>query len=163
MIDEILRNNLVIREWVNGGLLPLNTSLVIVIGLFLWDKAIEAMLWRRQSFPGVEWVDLHRTWSQFQETEGVQTACALFWIFLADALRAGAAWSILNYRIAVSVPEDPANVVATVHLVNLAFIVAGIIGLLASLRCIYLFTPIRWGHWYWIGSVALTLMFQIVT
>ncbi len=38
MIDDMLRNNLIIREWVNGGLLPLNISLVIVVVLFLFDE-----------------------------------------------------------------------------------------------------------------------------
>ena len=147
----------------NGGLLPLNLSLVVVIGLFLWAEWREAILQTRSS-PLTVFLPID-SFSTFQRAEGVQTACALWWIFLADAIRAGAAWSILNFRLGVApVPtavEIP--VMGAIAWVNAGFIIAGVVGLIASLRCIYLFTPPRWGHWYWIGSVVTTLVFQIVT
>lgn len=164
MIDEILRNNLIIREWVNGGLIPLNISLVLVIGLFLWNSALDARAWRTTNNGYLTWFDVPETWERFQKTNGVQTGCALFWIFLADGFRAAAAWTVLNYRLNdVATPINPAPMMKLIELVNVAFIFAGVVGLLASLRCIYLFTPPRWGHWYWMGSVVVTLTFQVVT
>lgn len=148
MIDELIRSNLIIREWVNGGLLPLNISLVLVIGLFLWES------WRSP--------EVH-SWADMQKLSGVSTGCALMWIFSADALRAGAAWSILRELNDRGPPPIAHGVDTSMIAVNLAFIVAGIIGLLASIRCIYLFTPPWLGHSYWIASLALTLTFQMVT
>lgn len=77
-------------------------------------------------------------------------------------MRAGAAWAILNFRLSVAPPADPLPVMNMIEVVNGLFIAAGVIGLLASLRCIYVFTPTRWGrrrHWYWIGSVVSTFVF----
>jgi hypothetical protein len=149
VIDELLRNNLIIREWLNGGLLPLNLSLVLVIGLFLFDS------WRT---PDV------RTWLDMNRVPGVSTGCALLWIFIADALRAGTAWVVLR-ELNDGGPRVLAQGVVpeTMVAINVAFILAGVIGLLASVRCIYLFTPQWLGHWYWIGTVAVMLTFQVLT
>lgn len=150
MIDEILRHNLLIREWVNGGLLPLNVSLVLVIGLFLWTSALEARAWRTTNNGYLTWINIAETWERFQKTGGVQTGCSLFWIFLADAIRAASAWTFLKFGAAY------------IDLVNAGFIVAGAMAIAAGLRCIYLFTPRRWGHWYWMLSVISTFLFLII-
>lgn len=161
MIDDLLSNNLIIREWVNGGLLPLNISLVIVVGLFLWDE------WTKSQYPG-GWRELRRHpydhikdhYVRWHKRSGVPTACALIWIFLADAIRAGSAWYILwltNNRV-----PAPTSSVDNLFIGG-GFVLAGIIGLIASIRCIYLFTPSRLGHWYWIVSVLATIGFQLST
>lgn len=151
-----MRNNLIIREWVNGTLLPLNISLVLATGLFLWTEFCQSI---------DPWIG-RKTWSTFQARDGVATACALFWIFLADGLRAGAAWSVLNSTLPIAgLPPaaiDPMSM-PFIQVVNIMFIVAGIVGVLAALRCIHLFTPPAWGHWYWLGAVALTALFHLAT
>lgn len=140
MIDEIFRNNLIIREWVNGGLIPLNLSLVIVIGLFLWGHFRES----------VHFGAYIGGWERFQHMDGVATACALLWIFLADGIRATGAWLTLNFGSRVE------------ELVSWLFIIAGLMAIAACLRCIHLFTPPHWGHRYWLLTVAVTIVFQIV-
>lgn len=142
MIEEMLRNNLIIREWLNGGLLPLNISLVLSIGLFLWTT-------RREYGPG---------WSK---VDGVPTACALLWIFASDGIRAGLVWNIL-YKSNAHAPMIEAASVSMV-LINIGLVLAGIAGLTATMRCIYLFTPPRLGHWYWLASIVATFLFQIAT
>ena len=161
MIDDMLRNNLIIREWVNGGLLPLNISLVIVVVLFLFDE------WKNTQYPG-GWRELKihpyshlkNHYLGWHKRSGVPTACALIWIFAADAIRAGSAWYILwtsNNRI-----PAPTSSIDNLF-VGGGFVLAGIIGLIASVRCIYLFTPSRLRHWYWIVSVLVTIGFQLST
>ncbi len=178
MIDDIVReflmNNLIIREWVNGGLLPLNISLVVIIGIFLWDEWVKSQYpggWRElRIHPYIHIRDHYRRWHR---RSGVPTACALIWIFAADAVRAGSAWYILwvaNNKLPVRPP------VLESMWVSSGFIVAGVIGLVASIRCIYLFTPDwdapqwvpskmvpYWRHWYWVTSLMLTFAFQIFT
>ena len=145
MYDEMLRHNLIMREWLNGSLLPLNLSLIFVIGLFLWDTYQEN----------------HRGWSV---VAGVPVACALWWIFAADAVRAGTVWMILRLsnRIPAIAVLDPSTGTAMAW-ANVALIMAGIAGVMASLRCAYLFTPKAWGHWYWIGTALVTLSFLGIT
>ena len=161
MIDDLLRNNLIIREWVNGGLLPLNISLVIVVGLFLRDE------WVKSQYPG-GWRELqHHPYDhiknhywRWHKRSGVPTACALIWIFAADAMRAGSAWYIL-WTANNKVPTATSSVDDL--WVSGGFMVAGIVGLLASVRCIYLFTPEKLGHWCWILSVFVMIAFQLST
>ena len=126
--------NLAIREQLNGGLLPLNLCLVGVIGMFLWHT------WRRF---GHDWTRI----------PGVRTACALFWIFAADAARAGFVWLILRMQNRGGTSE------LILHVANFGFVIAAFAGLIAILRCVYLFTPKAWGHWGWIGSAGVTAAF----
>jgi hypothetical protein len=140
-MDEILRNNLLIREWVNGQLLPLNISLVIATGLFLWQR-LAATIGDGVYVGG---------WRRYHETPGVRTACVLFWLFLGEAIRAGAAWAALKFG------PSTAEVVAAL------FIVGGVMLLLACLRCAYIFTEDWAGHRYWIATVAVMAVFWILT
>ncbi len=137
-ILEIAHSSKVAREWLNGGLLPINLSLVIVIGIFLWRS------WRDHVGPGPWW----KGW-------GVPTACALFWIFFADGLRAGLVWALLRVETGQRPPFEIRNYISP-ETINVGLSVAGIIGVLASLRCVYLFTPPRWGHWGWFSTMLLT-------
>lgn len=127
-------SNLVIREWLNGGLLPLNLCLCFVIARFLWDA------WRMW---GAGWT----------HAPGVRGACALFWIFAADAARAGFVWIILrtqNRHLSSRLVEQISNI---------GFMIAALVALLAILRCIYVFTPKTWGHRGWVFSACLTAAF----
>lgn len=136
-ILSIIQGSKIAREWLNGGLLPLNISLCVVIGLFLWDI-------RRQNGRG---------WTK---VEGVRTACALWWIFFGDGLRAGLAWLLLRVEVGAMPPFDAHDFISP-EFVNVGFALAGIIGVVAALRCIKLFTPPSWGHSYWIASACWTV------
>lgn len=142
-IDSVLANNLIIREWLNGGLLPLNLSLVVVIALFLWGHARAAGSYR-----------------SFIRRDGVATACALFWVFTADAVRAGLVWDILW---SAPLPAVTAATLTVVSPVNVGLMLAGVCSVISTLRCIYLFTPPRWSSYYWVMAALVTLMFQLLT
>jgi hypothetical protein len=130
-----------IREWVNGQLLPLNLSLVVATGLFLWQK-LTATIGDGIYVGG---------WRRYQETPGVRTACVLFWVFLGEAIRAGAAWSALKFGA------------STAEVVSVLFMLGGVVLLLACLRCAFIFTEEWAGHRYWIATVALMAVFWILT
>jgi hypothetical protein len=127
-------HNLIIREWFNGGLVPLNLCLVVVTTMFLWDTLqAHGRGWTRQP--------------------GVSSACALWWIFAADAIRAVFVWVILRQQ------NRGLPIVDFAELANFGFMIAALISLAATLRCIFLFTPKAWGHWGWVGSALITCAF----
>jgi hypothetical protein len=88
---------------------------------------------------------------------GIQTACVLCWLFLAESVRAGIVWGILrsqnlNYPI-----EKYSN------WTNGFLILCGIILVATMLRCIYLFTPTQWGNRPWIACAIFTFAFLILS
>lgn len=135
--------NLLIREWLNGSLLPLSLSLAFIIGVYLYNT------WRAH---GGGW-----TWA-WTNAQGMKVSCAMFWLFSAESIRAGTVWALL--RIA----NDGQRVTDVLDFyVNIAFI-AGAVGLIgAFLRCNFLFTPERWGHRYWLGSLVVTIIFLFLS
>lgn len=129
-------DSLIIREWLNGGLLPLNISLVIAIGHSLNCA-------RREHGAG---------WTQMP---GVASACAFWWIFLADGIRAGLVWLTLRTQ------NRGGSVAAIDALLTYGYIIAAVIGVMASLRCIYLSTPRSIGHWGWLTAAYATAVFVV--
>ena len=140
-------NNLIIQEWVNGGLFPLNLSLCIVIAQFLitaWATPLD---------------DGQDRWT---DKPGVKTACALFWIFLADAIRSVLVWVTLASTAHPVAPPAPLGAQPLLAVfVSGGLTLAAVIALLATFRCVYLFSPPRWGHTYWMLTAATTLGFLI--
>jgi len=131
--------NLVIREWLNGALFPLSLSLSFIISVFLLDT------WRMH---GKGWTTL----------PGIKVSCALWWLFSAESVRAGIVWVLLriqNDNQRVSYLLDFA--------VNIGFVLGAITLIGSFLRCIYLFTPSKWGHVYWVASVLLTVIFLVLS
>lgn len=127
-------NNLVIREWLNGGLIPLNICVLFMIS--------------RQLF--LAWVKYGRGWTQ---QDGMKSACAFWWIFAADLIRASLAWWTLNIQRAGG--ELPyLGSIAT-----LLYSLAAAIAILATLRLIYALSPVRWGHKGWIGAAIFCAAF----
>lgn len=132
----VIFDNLIIHEWLNGGLLPLNLSLLLAIGHTLY-------LTRRIHGRGWTWVP------------GIPTACALWWIFFADGLRAGLVWLTLRQQ------NEGGSFITIDGTTTYFYILAAAIGVLASLRCIYLFTPKEIGHLGWIVSAISTVTFVV--
>lgn len=127
--------NLIIREWLNGALLPLSVALAIIISIFLAET----------------WWKHGRGWTGLP---GIAVSCAFWWLFTAESIRAGVVWVLLRIQ------NDGQKVTAALDwYVNIAFILGATLLILAFLRCIYLFTPTRWGHRYWIASLFVTIVF----
>jgi hypothetical protein len=139
---DVVTNNLIIREWLNGSLFPLSLNLSLIIAVFLWDSYFAARESRQKWF----------------NMDGVPTACALFWIFSLDGVRAVSVWVIL--RINNNGMEVPMWMRQTT---NVALALAAFGLMLTILRCTYLFTPPRWGNRYWIYSLVSTLIFLMIS
>ncbi len=132
----MLISNYAIRESMNAALVPLTIFLLVAIG----DCLLRVY---RELGPG---------WSRYP---GIQTACALWWIFLAAGMRSFQAWLQLRSQIrgGAVLPEDPAAI---------GYTFAGVIMVGAMLRCLYLFTPRSIGHWGWVLSALFSAAFAIV-
>ena len=135
-------SNLIIREWLNGSLFPLSLNLSIIIAVFMWDSYIECLA------QGKRWFRM----------SGVPTACALFWIFSLDGMRAVSVWIIL--RITNNGDEVPEWVR---EWTSAALVIAALGLVITMLRCTYLFTPPKWGNRYWIYSLCSTLLFLFIS
>jgi hypothetical protein len=141
-MTDAYSSNLLIREWLNGSLFPLSLNLSVVIAIFMWDSYVYAVTHKER------WFTL----------EGIPTACALFWIFSLDGVRAVSVWIILRLtNNGHPVPEWLREVT------NYALLAAAFGLALTILRCTYLFTPPRWGNRYWIYSLLSTLGFLILS
>lgn len=131
-------DNLIIREWLNGGLVPLNLALLIAIGFTLLDA-------RQTSGRG------------WNKRPGVAQACAFWWIFFADGMRATLVWITLR-------TQNRGGSVDSINdiLIN-GYIIAALIGVYAVLRFIFLSTPKSIGHWGWIISAISTAAFVVLS
>lgn len=130
---------MIIREWLNGSLFPLSFFLTIIVGIHIKEVVVRV---------GYGW----------QHIQGMNTACVLFWVFLADSWRAGITWILLRM---VNDGVHPPTWMADVT--NTLYIGAAIVSFGAMLRAIYVFTPDRWGHAYWLASLAFTLAFLLLS
>lgn len=131
-----IAGSVILREMLNGALFPLNVALLIAFGFFLYQT-------RRMFGPG---------WSK---TPGVPAACALWWIFFCDAVRAGLVWLTLKTQ------NDGGSVKFLEPFATAGFVIAAVVGVAAILRCIYIFTPKWIGHWGWIFAAGLTFAFLL--
>lgn len=127
--------NLIIREWLNGGLIPLNVCITFVFTHSLY----------------VSWRKYGRGWTK---APGVQSACALWWIFLADLIRSCMAWSLLHAQSS----GRPIQYLG--YTPTLLYIAAAAIAMGATFRLIYTLGPSEWGHKGWLAALALTAIFM---
>jgi hypothetical protein len=127
--------NLVIREWINGVLIPLNICIMIIIAHSLFDS------YRRY---GIGWA----------KQPGIGSACALWWIFGADLIRSCLAWSFLHGQN-LGRPTSHYSYSTT-----LLYIFAGSIAAAATFRLIFTLSPSSWGHKGWIAAAILTAVFM---
>ncbi len=128
--------NLLIREWLNGGLIPLNVCIMFIISHSLWTSYCE----------------FGRGWTQ---RPGIRSACALWWIFLADLIRSCMAWTLLRAQS----QGHPIEYLG--YTTTMLYIAAAGIATLATFRLIYTLSPSSWGHRAWIGAAVLTAAFMI--
>jgi hypothetical protein len=139
MYNSILNHNLFIREILNGALFPLCAFLSAIISLYLWDTfRLYGRGWTRQP--------------------GVATACAMCWVFAAEAVRAGTVWYLLRQHNELAVVSKYAQNVAGVLL-----LLGGLVLVITMLRCTYIFTPPRWGHRVWVAALLSTIVFLTIS
>lgn len=131
--------NLLAREWLNAGLIPLNACIIVIISYTL----IQAY---RNPPEGMSWTS----------APGIKSACAFWWVFFADFIRAGMAWAFLNAQ------NEGRELEALTALSAVIYLVAGIIAALATFRLVYALSPDSWGHRGWIAAAATTGVFAIV-
>lgn len=131
--------NLIIREILNGALLPLSVSLAVILSVSLFET------WRRHG-PG--WTSL----------PGIKVSCAMWWLFLCEAIRAGIVWVLLRIQ-----NDNQVVPCALDFAVNIGFVFGASGLIVAFLRCIYLITPPRWGHTYWLLTVTIMASFLLLS
>src|SRR3954464_7852255 len=110
----------VVREWLNGMLIPLTLCIQFIIFRSLWEA---------RKYLGSQW----------NRAPGVASACALLWIFLADGLRATMAWSLLHQQLTSHEHIE-------FRYLTIIYIISGVIAATATFRLIYTLSPARWGH-----------------
>lgn len=130
--------NLIVREWLNGGLVPLNIFLLAAIGYSLLDA---------------KW----RYGREYSTHPGVAAASAFWWIFVADGMRAGLVWWTLR-------TQNRGGSIAPIDIaLTYGYVIAAIVAMLAILRCIYLATPKSVGHWGWLVACLSTVVFVVIS
>lgn len=139
---EIVNSNLLIREWLNGSLLPLTLNLSIVIGVYLFHSVSDA----------------RRSNTRLSDVPGVKTAHVLFWIFLAESIRAGSVWfSLRAQNSGKAVPPHVQDVL------DMLLVVCVVVLMAAVLRCTYIFSPPQIRGIFWIYSLTATIMFVLLS
>lgn len=138
ILNTVSVNNIFIREWLNGCLIPLNLSMMAIITYTVWRQT-------------------HFSWG-WNKYPGANSACALWWVFFADTLRSIMAWAILRQS------QLSGNVIVmdtyrTSPIATLIYISAGIIATAATLRCIWCLTPKDGRRYTWVTALAFTLGF----
>lgn len=125
--------NLLFREWLNAGLIPLNMCILIVISGTFWDA------YQKHG----------RGWTQLP---GMQTACAFWWLFLADLTRACLAWYFLHHQNSTN-----SNQITVPYVPALVYVAVGVVATAATFRLIYTLGPDSWGHKGWVAAALATI------
>lgn len=125
-----------VREWLNAGLIPLTACILFIIAYSLLES------YRLNG----------RGWTS---APGVKSACALWWIFLADLIRASMAWTLLNAQNEGRASEYLSSSA------TLFYMAAAVIAALATFRLIYALSPTSWGHSGWVVAAGITAVFMV--
>lgn len=139
LLDAISVNNVFIREWLNGALIPLNISMMTIIGYTVWR--LTKFRWGWTKYPGAN------------------SACALWWIFFADFLRSVLAWAILREAQSNGYATE---IYRTSPIATMVYIAAALIATGATLRCIWCLTPVKGRSFTWITALIFTITFIAV-
>jgi hypothetical protein len=138
-MNNIPTYNLLAREFLNGALFPICCFLSWIVGLYLWDT--------------------YRAYGQgWNNQPGVRTACAIWWVFTAEAVRAGTVWFLLREQ------NDLVELSERVrHISGWLILIGGLVLVATLLRCTFLFTPPKWGHRIWIIASLTTIIFLTIS
>jgi len=136
VLNVVAINNVFIREWLNGCLIPLNLSMMAIITYTVWRQT--KFTWGWTKYPGAN------------------SACALWWIFFADLFRSVMAWAFLRES---QINANVLDTYRTAPIATLMYMTAGIIATCAILRCIWCLTPARGRTYTWLGTLVFTVLF----
>lgn len=142
MFAEITSRHLLIREWLNGSLLPLTLNLTLVLFMYMLQNFYEA----------------RRDRVSFFKIPGIQTVCVLFWVFLAESIRAGSVWYYLRMQ---NHGFNPTMEITAI--LNLVLVIVGIVLISSVLRCTYIFSPPQIRGAFWVYSLSITIVFMLLS
>lgn len=127
-------DNLLVRELLNAALIPLNFFIIAMISYQL--------IIARKTY-GKGWT----------KRSGVASACAFWWIFVADFIRSCLAWNFLSEQSATG------KIPVISSFTTLGYAIAGTIAVVATFRLLYTLSPSAASHRTWISAVVLTASF----
>lgn len=146
MTDFIVHHQALIREVINGYAMILCLTLSMMVGVFMWDSIVD--------WYGHPRIRATRSW---HEVPGIQTACALWWIFIAESYRTGAVWML--YQIGKHEHDVSIFFDGDAYWSSYGYLLAGTILNVGLLRAIYIFTPPEWKNRVWIYASLGGVMF----
>lgn len=145
IIEAIVQHQALIREVINGVCCILCLTLTLMVGVFMWDSLIETL----GSVP-------RRSW---RSVPGIHTACALWWVFLAESYRTGAVWSL--YQLQRKEADTGAFFAGAGLMSSIGYLLAGIALVGGLLRAIYIFTPPEWKRRVWVYASVGAVVFVL--
>lgn len=150
--DIVVLNQALIREVINGYAMILCLALTMMVGVFMWDSVVD---WYERAAAGRN--PLAKTGATWAEVPGIQTACALWWIFLAETYRTGAVWML--YQIGKNANDNGPFFSSGAYWSSYGYLLAGVVLNLGLLRAIYIFTPPEWKDRVWIYATVAAGLF----
>jgi hypothetical protein len=159
--DYVVHYQALIREVINGSAMVLCMSLTIMIGVFMWDS-IALWVTHKIRGPGKRG-NIASTGLSWHEVPGIQTACALWWIFLAESYRTGAVWLLYNMGKAQKESGIFFGVGgfygSSAYWSSYGYLCAGVVLNAGLLRAIFIFTPPEWKNRVWIYASIGAVVF----
>lgn len=147
MIRMIVEHQATIREFINGACMILFLTLTIMVAVFMWDSLVETLA-KRQPV---------RSW---RAVPGIEVACALWWVFLAETYRTGAVWTL--YQVGRRSNETTGTFFAGAgYASSVGYLLAGVFLIGGLLRAIYIFTPPEWKRRVWVYASVGAVLFVL--
>lgn len=126
-----------LREWLNEILVPLTFCLLVITAHSLWAVRI--------AYGPKKWRDV----------VGVGSACALWWLFFTEMIRAFNAWMGIGQEL-----QGGYHVVASK--VSMAvYLAISVVAVVATFRLVYALSPPAWGHRAWLAALAFVALFVV--
>lgn len=145
LINTIVQYQALIRELINGVCMILFLTLTLMVGTFMWDSIVESM----GSTPARSW----------RAVPGIHTACALWWVFLAESYRTGAVWCL--YQLGKKEQDAGAFFAGAGYASSIGYLIAGTALIGGLLRAIYIFTPPEWKRRVWVYASVGAVVFVL--
>lgn len=159
MIDIVVQHQALIREWINGSAMILFFTLTCMVGVFMWDTAVE---YAQRKYFDMSLPRETRAGRSWQHAPGVPTACALWWVFLAETYRTGAVWTL--YQYGKNAKDASVFFDSGAYFSSYGYLLAGIGLNFGLLRAIYIFTPPDWKRRVWVyAAIAANVFIALPT
>jgi hypothetical protein len=120
-------------------------TLTLMVGVFMWDSIVESM----GAVPARSW----------RTVPGIHTACALWWVFIAETYRTGAVWAL--YQLGKREADTGAFFAGAGYASSIGYLIAGFSLIGGLLRAIYIFTPPEWKRRVWVYASIAAVVFVL--